>query len=107
MIDHRIGIVVHDAAMALVARLGTAGPGLIAPLLAIRRGRLRGGARGLLRALQTQHQFDQLLATQPLKIASTHPTRESAKPCPRKGVGNYEGGIVKPKAVAAFRLSTS
>ncbi|WP_210202083.1 hypothetical protein, partial [Methylobacterium sp. V23] len=26
---------------------------------------------------------------QPLKIDTTHPTRESAKPNPRKGVGNY------------------
>ncbi|WP_210246544.1 hypothetical protein, partial [Methylobacterium sp. WL12] len=42
------------------------------------------------RALHPQHQLDQLLAAQPLKIASAHPTRESAKPNPRKGVGNYK-----------------
>ncbi|WP_210248960.1 hypothetical protein, partial [Methylobacterium sp. WL64] len=41
------------------------------------------------RTLQPQHQFDQLLAAQPLKIGTNHPTRESAKPNPRKGVGNY------------------
>ncbi|WP_204263029.1 hypothetical protein, partial [Methylobacterium sp. BTF04] len=34
-------------------------------------------------------QLDQLLAAQPLKIASAHPTKESAKSDPRKGVGNY------------------
>ncbi|WP_210248945.1 hypothetical protein, partial [Methylobacterium sp. WL64] len=42
-----------------------------------------------IRTLQPQHQFDQLLAAQPLKIGTNHPTRESAKPNPRKGVGNY------------------
>ncbi|MFD0935987.1 hypothetical protein ACFQ12_12455, partial [Methylobacterium trifolii] len=45
----------------------------------------------LLRALQPQHQLDQLFAAQPLKIASAHPTNESAKSRPRKGVGNYRG----------------
>ncbi len=91
MVDNGIGIVAHDAAVALVARLGPAGLGLITPLLAVRRGRLRRSARRLLRALQPQHQLDQLLAAQPLKIASAHPARESAKPDPRKGVGNYAG----------------
>ncbi|MCJ2084141.1 hypothetical protein, partial [Methylobacterium sp. J-090] len=53
------------------------------------RGRLRRRARGLRRALHPQHQLDQFLAAQPLKIASAHPTKESAKPNPHKGVGNY------------------
>ena len=51
---------------------------------------LRRGARGLRRTLQPQQQLDQLLAAQPLKITAPHPTKESAKPSPRKGVGNYD-----------------
>lgn len=80
--------------MTLVARLGPAGLGLLPPLLAIRRGRLRGRPRGLVRALQPQHQIDQFLATQTLEITSAHPIRESAKSDPRKGVGNYVQTLV-------------
>src|SRR6195952_4810307 len=89
MIDHRIGIVAHHPAMAFVTMLGAARLGLLPPLLAVRRGRLRRGTRSLFWTLQPQHQLDQLLAAQPLKIDATHPGRESAKPNPRKGVGNY------------------
>src|ERR1700712_2063206 len=87
MVDDLIGIVTHHPAVTFVARLRAAGLGLLAPLLAIRRGRLGGGARGLLRTLQPQHQLDQLLTTQTLKIAATHPTRESAKSPTRKRRG--------------------
>ena len=89
MIDDRVGIIAHHAAMALVAGLGPARSGLLAPLFAVCGGRLRGRARGLVRTLQTQHQLDQFLPAQPLKIAAPHPTKESAKPDPRKGLGNY------------------
>ena len=77
--DDHVGIGAERAAVPLVARLGAAGLGLLAPLLAIGRGRLGGGARGLLGPLQPQHQLDQLLLAQALKIAATHLTRESAK----------------------------
>jgi hypothetical protein len=89
MLDDRIGIVAHHPAVTLVTGLGAAGLGLRALLLAICRGRLRRSARGLLWPLQPQHQLDQLLAAQPLQFASAHPTKESAKSDPRKGVGNY------------------
>ena len=85
MLDDRIGILAHHAAVALVAGLDPAGLGLLAPLLAVGRRRLRGRARSLRRALQPQHQLDQLLAAQPLKIASAHLTKESAKSTSRKG----------------------
>ena len=86
MIDDRVGIAAHHTAMALVAGLGPARFGLLAPFFAVCGGRLRGRARGLVRTLQTQHQLDQFLAAQPLKIAAPHPTKESAKPDPRKGL---------------------
>lgn len=89
MLDDRVRILAHHSAVALVTRLDAAGLGLLAPLLAIRRRRLRRCARGFVRALQPQHQLDQFLAAQPLKIAPAHPTRESVKSDPRKGVGNY------------------
>ena len=89
MLDDRIGIVAQHPAVTLVTRLGAAGLGLRALLLAIRRGRLGRGPRALLWPLQPQHQLDQLLAAQPFQFASAHLTRESAKSDPRKGVGNY------------------
>ena len=79
MLDDRVGILAHHAAMAFVTGLGPAGLGLLPPLLVIGRRRLRGGARGLRRTLQPQRQLDQLRPAQPLKIASAHPTKESAK----------------------------
>ena len=79
MLDDGIGILAHHPAVTFVPRLGPAGFGLLASLLAVGRGWLRGGARGLVRALQPQHQLDQLLAAQPLKIAAPHPMKESAK----------------------------
>src|SRR4051812_25408895 len=84
MLDDSVGHLAHLPAMALMTRLGPAGLGLLAPLLAIRGRRLGGGVRGLLRPLQPQHQLDQLLLAQALKLAPAHLTRESAKPAPRK-----------------------
>ena len=89
MVDNRVGIVAHHATMTLVAGLGPDGLGLLPPLCAVGRRPLRGGAGGIRRTLQSQHQLDYLLAAHPLKIGATHPMRESAKTDPRKGVGNY------------------
>jgi hypothetical protein len=88
MLDDLIGIIADHPAVAFVARFCTAGLGLIPLLLPIRRGRLGGGARGLLRPLQPQHQLNQLFLAQALKIAAAHPARESAKPVPHKGRGH-------------------
>lgn len=84
MLDDRIGIIAQHPAVTLVTRLGAAGLGVLALLLAIRRGRLGRGARGLLWLLQPEHQLDQLLAAQPFQFAAAHPARESAKSDPRK-----------------------
>src|SRR4051812_7528073 len=71
--------------MALMTGLGSAGLGLLPLLLPVRRGRLGGGARGLLGPLQTQHQLDQLVLAQTLKFAAPHPVLESAKTPSLKG----------------------
>jgi hypothetical protein len=64
--------------VALVAGFRSARLGSLPLRFAIRRGRLGGGARGLLWPLQTQDQFDQLGLAQTLKLVATHPTLESA-----------------------------
>ncbi len=84
VVDDRVGILGEDAAVALVAGLRPAGAGLLAPLLAVGRGRLGRRARRLGRALQLQHQLDQLVLAQTLEITAAHATRESAFNRPRK-----------------------
>ncbi len=93
VIDHLIGRAADDPAVTLVTGLGSARLGLLPLLLAIRRGRLGGCARRLLRPLQPQHQLDQLFLAQSLKIAPAHEGRESAFHLRRKGVGNYQPGL--------------
>src|SRR5215210_9298221 len=88
-LDNRIGRLAHPPAGALMAGLGPAGLGFLPLLLAIPRGWLGGGARGLLRPLQAQHQLDQLFLAQTLKLATTHATFESTKMTDLKGLGNY------------------
>ena len=50
----------------------------------IGRRQLRGGRRGLRRALQPQHQFDQLLVAQSLMIGTTNTSTKSEKLNTRK-----------------------
>src|SRR5215212_7588906 len=88
MLDDLIGRLAHHPAVALMARLGPARLGFLPLLFAIRRRGLGGGARGLLRPLQAQHQLDQLFLAQTLKLASTHPALESAKTPSFKRLGN-------------------
>lgn len=80
-------IIAQGSTVALVARLGASGLGALAPLLPVRRGRLGGCARRLLRPLQPQHQLDQLRLAQALKLVPLHARIESANPLPRKGGG--------------------
>ena len=84
MIDGAVEILAHHVAMALVTGFGTAGLGFVATLLAIARGRLRRGARCLGWTLQPQHQLDQFLLAQMLKIESAHAPNGSAEPIRRK-----------------------
>src|SRR3954463_1891573 len=86
--DRQASCVSPDPAVARVPRLGATRLRALTLLLAIRRGRLGGGARGLLRPLQAQHQLDQLFLAQALKLNTTHPALESAKTPSLKGVGN-------------------
>src|SRR5918994_3429522 len=94
MIDDPIRRLAQPSALPLMTRLGTARFRPLLLLLAIRRGRFGGGARGLLWPLHPQHQIDQLGLAQTLKLVPAHPDRESAKPIRRKGVGNYNGGML-------------
>ena len=80
----RFRIVGGDAVVALVTGLGTAGAGLLAPLLAVCGGRLGRRARRLGRALQLQHQLNQFVLAQTLEITAAHATKESAFNRPRK-----------------------
>src|SRR3954467_1452318 len=89
MRDHLIGSLTDRPAVTLMAGFGPARLGLLALLLAIGRGRLGGGARGLLRSLQPQHQLDQFFLAQTLTLAPPHPTREPAISAPRKGLSNF------------------
>jgi hypothetical protein len=95
MLDHCVGIGAQHPAVTLVAGLGAAGLGLLPLLLAVGRGRLGRGARGLLWPLQPQHQLDQLLAAQPFQFASTPPTKESAKFDPRKSRPAQEASLAR------------
>ena len=89
VVDDVIDVLAQAARMPLVARLGAARLGLLAALFPIGRGRLRRRARCLRRALQPQHQLDQLVFAQSLKIESAHSQRESAIALRGKGVGIY------------------
>jgi hypothetical protein len=80
VVDHPIRRIAQPSVMPLVAWLGAAGFGRLAPLFAIGRGRLGGGARGLVWPLQPQHQLDQLGLAQTLKLVAAHAHTESAKP---------------------------
>lgn len=80
VIDVRIGIAARHAAVAFVPGLGPTRLGVLPPFLTVHRRRLRGGARGLLRTLQPQHQLNQFLLAQAFKLRSSHSTRESVKP---------------------------
>src|SRR6185369_13750136 len=90
VLDEPIGILGKGAAVAFVPRLGPAGAGLLAAFLAVRGGRLGGGARGLLRPLQPEHQLDQFVLAQAFEIGASHDGRESASSAPRKGGARAE-----------------
>src|SRR5215211_9447561 len=96
VLDNRIGRLAHHPAVALMAGLGPAGLGFLPLLLAIRRGWLGGGARGLLRPLQAQHQLDQLFLAQTLKLNTTHLALESANTPSLKRVGNCGDSLTSP-----------
>ncbi len=98
VVDDRVGIIGDDAAVALVAGLRAAGAGLLAPLLAIGRGRLGRRARRLGRALQLQHQLDQFVLAQALKITAAHATTESAFITPRKPSLHHDPIRLEPLA---------
>src|SRR4051794_33908801 len=76
-------------------------------LSTVRRRGLGGGARGLLRPLQAQHQLDQLFLAQTLKIAAAHPALESAKAASLKGVGNCRRTASMAAMAACTRMALS
>jgi hypothetical protein len=75
--------------MTLMTKLAAPGLCLIPPLLAVSRGRLRRGPRGLRRPLHPQHQIDQFFLRKTLQIPTIHDPMDSAITRFGKGVGNY------------------
>src|SRR4051812_26650881 len=94
VLDDLIGRLAEHPAVALVSRLGSARLGPLPLLLAIRRGGLGGGARGLLRPLQAQNQFDQLFLAQTLNPAAALSAFKPAKPASLKGLGNCPTAVI-------------
>src|SRR5208283_1633426 len=90
-----VGIGAKLPLIALMAGLGAARLGVGAPLLAIRRRRLRRSARRLLGALQPQHQFDQLLLGEAFQLVPTHPILESSN---RKSRKSLVHGLHQPES---------
>ena len=74
--------------MAFMSRLGPAGLGVFPLLFPVGRRRFRGLARGLVRPLHPQHQFDQLFLGKAFQISAIYPRIESPNELCRKGVGN-------------------
>lgn len=64
-------------------------PRCLSALLAVSQWRPRRCPRRLRRALQAQHQFDQLVAAQALEIGTIHSPFKSTILLNRKGVGDY------------------
>lgn len=95
MIDDAIEISGHHPAVPFMARPGSAGPGSLTLLLAVRRRRLRGRARRLLRTLNLQHQIDQLFLRQTLQITAFHTDRDLVFARFGKGVGNYQNSLFR------------
>jgi len=84
MILKGVGIFAEAARVTFMPGLGAAGLGVLALLLAIGGRRLRGSARRLVRALQTQHHLDQFVLAEPLQVIAIHPILESANVRARK-----------------------
>jgi len=80
-----IGMFRQRAVMRLMTWLGAAGSRPFPLRLLVRRRRLGGIARGLLRPLQPQNQFDQLLLAEPLQITPFHSPMDSDIYHPGKG----------------------
>ena len=74
-----VGVFGQAARVAFMPRLGAAGLGVLALLFAIGRRRLRGIARGLLRPLKPQDQFDQLLFRKALQLVANYLNFESSR----------------------------
>ena len=70
--NERVGRIADHPAVLLVPRLGAAGLGLLAPVLAVRARRFGRGARRLLRSLQLQHQLNQLVSAEEFKVSAAH-----------------------------------
>ena len=83
--------------MALMAGLRSARPGVLPPLLAIRRRRPGRRARRLLRPLQPQHQIDQLLLGKALQLVPIHRVLEASNRRKRKSLAKFpaHGRIAK------------
>ena len=103
-----VGICGKRPPMALVAGLRSARPGVLPPLLAIRRRRPGRSARRLLRPLQPQHQIDQLLFGKALQLVPIHRILESSNRSKRKSLAKFlaHGRIAKLTSPVGNYFST-
>ena len=72
VIPKRVGIVRQPPIVRFMPELRPAGPGVLALLLLVRRGRLGRGARTLVGTLKPKHQLNQLLPAELLQITPVH-----------------------------------
>jgi hypothetical protein len=108
VIFHHVRRFRQTASMALMAGLGPAGARTLALRFPVRRWRLRGCPRGLVRPLQTQQQIDQFPLRKPLKILAIHRQDESQTATLGKGVGNYLRSIpVTPLIFPCYAIRNS
>jgi hypothetical protein len=87
VVSIRVGIVRQPPVVRLVTGLRPAGPGVLALLLPVRRGRLGRRARILVGTLKPKHQFDQLLLAELLQISPVHPRMDPEFAARGKGGG--------------------
>jgi hypothetical protein len=113
VIAERVSLVCQIPVVRLMTRLRPAGTGVLALFLLVRRRRLGRRARILVRALERQHQFDQLLFAQLLQITAFHQPMDSEIGARGKGwvitgtLNGFPSQVRRPRALRISAISRS